>query len=60
MACKDRSLFLTDDMEFRSQGQTMVITYEAVPLFILLYKEVLTFETVYQTLMCDRSNESYL
>ncbi len=30
-----------------------------VVLFIMLYKVVLTFESVDETLMCDHSNESY-
>ena len=30
-----------------------------VVLFIMLYKVVLTFKSVYATLMCDHSNESY-
>ena len=29
-------------------------------LFILLYKVVLTFKSVDETLVCDHSNESYL
>ena len=31
-----------------------------VELFVLLYSVVLTFESVYETLKCDHSNESYL
>ena len=30
-----------------------------VVLFIMLYKVVLTFESVDEVLMCDHSNESY-
>ena len=33
--------------------------YFPVVLFILLYKVVLTFESVDEILNCDRSNESY-
>ena len=33
--------------------------YIQVVLFILLYKEVLTFEFVDEILKCDHSNESY-
>ena len=33
--------------------------YFHVVLFIMLYKVVLTFESVDETLMCDHSNESY-
>ena len=33
--------------------------YFAVVLLILLYKVVLTFESVYEILKCDHSNESY-
>ena len=29
-------------------------------LFIMLYKVVLTFKSVDETLVCDHSNESYL
>ena len=28
-------------------------------LFIMLYKVVLTFKSVYENLVCDHSNESY-
>ena len=34
--------------------------YFRVALFIMLYKVVLTFESVDQTLKCDNSNESKL
>ena len=33
--------------------------YFPVVLFIMLYKMVLTFESVNETLWCDHSNESY-
>ena len=33
--------------------------YFPVVLFIMLYKVVLTFESVYEILKCDHSNESY-
>ena len=33
--------------------------YVPVVLFIMLYKVVLTFESVYEILKCDHSNESY-
>ena len=33
--------------------------YFYVVLFIMLYKVVLTFESVDETLLCDHSNESY-
>ena len=33
--------------------------YFPVVLFIMLYKVVLTFESVNETLKCDYSNESY-
>ena len=33
--------------------------YFPVVLFITLYKVVLTFESVDETLKCDHSNESY-
>ena len=33
--------------------------YFPVVLFIMLYKVVLTFESVYEILWCDHSNESY-
>ena len=33
--------------------------YFPVVLFIMLYKVVLTFESVYEILRCDHSNESY-
>ena len=33
--------------------------YFSVVLFITLYKEVLTFESLGEILKCDHSNESY-
>ena len=33
--------------------------YFHVALFMLLYKVVLTFKSVNETLVCDHSNESY-
>ena len=33
--------------------------YFPVVLFIILYKELLTFESVGEILKCDRSNKSY-
>ena len=33
--------------------------YFPVVLFIMLYNVVLTFESVYEILRCDYSNESY-
>ena len=33
--------------------------YFPVVLFIMLYKVVLSFESVYEILTCDHSNESY-
>ena len=33
--------------------------YFSVVLFIVLYKVVLSFESVDEILMCDHSNESY-
>ena len=33
--------------------------YFHVVLFIMLYKVVRTFKSVYETLVCDHSNESY-
>ena len=34
--------------------------YSPVVLFIMLYKVVLTFESMDEILKCDHSNESYL
>ena len=33
--------------------------YFHVKLFIMLYKVVVTFKSVHETLVCDHSNESY-
>ena len=33
--------------------------YFRVVLFIMLYKVILTFDSVYEILKCDHSNESY-
>ena len=33
--------------------------YFHVVLFIMLYKVVLTFKSVYETLVCDHPNKSY-
>ena len=33
--------------------------YFPVVLFIMLYKEVLTLDSVYEILTCDHSSESY-
>ena len=33
--------------------------HSPVVLFIMLYKVILTFESVDETLKCDHSNESY-
>jgi len=33
--------------------------YFHVVLFVMLYKEVLTFKSVDETLVCDHSTESY-
>ena len=34
-------------------------SYSAVVLFVMLYKVILTFESVDETLVCDHSKESY-
>ena len=34
--------------------------YFRVILLIMLYKLILTFKSVHETLLCDRSNESFL
>ena len=46
------SLSVTNQMKATEQ-------YFPVVLFITLYKVVLTFESVDETLKCDHSNESY-
>ena len=38
---------------------TAIEQFFAVALFIMLYKVVLTFESVNEILKCDHSNESY-
>ena len=37
----------------------MASLYFPVVLFIMLYKVILTFESMDETLKCDYSNESY-
>ena len=48
-------------MKFQSVIIQMKATewYFPVVLFIMLYKVVLTFESVNEILKCDHSNESY-
>ena len=50
-------------LRIKSNGVTiqMKVTehYFPVVLFIMLYKVVLTFESVDEILKCDHSNESY-
>jgi len=48
-------------MTFQSVTSQMKATeqYLAVVLFIMLYKVVLTFDSVDEILKCDHSNESY-
>ena len=47
-----KSLSVTIQMKATEQ-------YFPVVLFVMLYKEVLTFESVGEILKCDHSNESY-
>ena len=47
-----KSLSVTIQMKATEQ-------YFAVVLFIVMYKVVLTFESVGEILKCDHSNESY-
>ena len=47
-----KSLSVTIEME-------TIEKYFSVVLFIMLYKVVLTFESVDEILKCDHSNESY-
>ena len=47
-----KSLSVTIQMKATEQ-------YFPVVLFIMLYKVVLTFESVHEYLKCDYSNESY-
>ena len=42
-----------------SQSVSAKKQYFHVVLFIMLYKVVLTFKSVDETLVCDHSNESY-
>ena len=48
-------------MKFESVTIQMKATeqYFAVVLFIMLYKVILTFESVEESVNCDHSNESY-
>ena len=48
-------------MKFHSATIQMKATeqYSPVVLFVMLYKVVLTFESVDKILNCDHSNESY-
>ena len=47
----------------KSNGVTILMKateqYSPAVLFIMLYKVVLTFESVNEILWCDHSNESY-
>ena len=49
--------------DFRPANEALVCDYIEqyfhVVLFIMLYKVVLTFKSVDETLVCDHSNESY-
>ena len=49
-------------MKSQSVAIQMKATEQCFPvvLFIMLYKVVLTFETVDEILKCDHSNESYI
>ena len=47
-----KSLSMTIQMKATKQ-------YFPVMLFIMLYRVVLTFESVYEILKCDHLNESY-
>ena len=48
-------------MKYKTVSIQMKVTEQYVPkmLFIMLYKVVLTFESVDEILKCDHSNESY-
>ena len=46
-------------MKFLSVTMKATAKYFPVGLFIMLYKVVLTFESVDEILKCDNSNESY-
>jgi len=52
MSLRMKSLYVTIQMKATEQ-------YFAVVLFIMLWKVVLTFESVDEILKCDHSNESY-
>jgi len=52
MSLRMKSLYVTIQMKATEQ-------YFAVVLFIMLWKAVLTFESVDEILKCDHSNESY-
>ena len=58
---KDDSSFLVSWMEPQCVTIQMKATeqYFHVVLFIMLYKVVLTFKSMDETLVCDHSNESY-
>ena len=51
------------NLRIKSYGVTIQMKateqYFSVVLFIMLYKVVLTFESVDEILWCDHSNESY-
>ena len=46
-------------MVWLSKWKLLSMQYFPVVLFIMLYKVVLTFESVDETVWCDHSNESY-
>ena len=61
-------LYVQDSLTFDFQWMKSLIVnihvkaverYSPVELFVMLYKVVLTFESVDQILKCDHSNESY-
>ena len=39
--------------------KTLELLYPRIQSFIILYKVVLNFKSVYETLICDHSNERY-
>ena len=53
------------NLDLKAESQSMTIQIKAteqyfpVVLFIMLYKVVLTFESVDEILKCDHSNKSY-
>ena len=61
MPCKLLCSFYSLDRRNPSFTSQMKATeqYFSVVLFIMLYKVVLTFESVNEILKCDHSNESY-